>query len=182
MKRYSENCWPSTPPPLDAAMLKFAFNSRVIAFNCGIFTNVLEKHLKFLVDIPALNSACNSRSAESGWRAEDLDSKPRLNGHPSEVLRFPEKFLPLNSCHRITWSSPLNPGWRREPDTPILDDCCNLLQGMRNHRQSNPSGTSNLRHLHHLQLCHWCYSLRRANSFGDPFDCWMKRKNVTWRH
>ena len=32
MKRYSENCWPSTPPPLEAAMLKLAFSKRVIAW------------------------------------------------------------------------------------------------------------------------------------------------------
>ena len=32
MKRYSENCWPSTPPPLDATILKSAFRRRVIAW------------------------------------------------------------------------------------------------------------------------------------------------------
>lgn len=186
MKRYSENCWPSTPPPLDAAMLKLAFNRRVIAYSKYLnhfFLNNSKSHFSF---VPASNSICSNRWEGTGWRAEGLDSKPRWIGHPSEALRFPERFLPPNSGLRITWFSLLNLDWRKEPNIPNLIDCCNLLRMNRNLRQSNPSGTSNLRlqnlHRHFHRRLRCCYCLRQVNFVDDPSGYWMKRLNVTDRH
>ncbi len=162
MKRYSENCWPSTPPPLEAAMLKLAFSKRVMAW-------MKKWEMRKICDVagqcpklvPASSLTCSNRWEGSGLRDEGPDSKPHWIGHPSEVLLSLENIPRPNSGRRITWSSHPNLGWRTEPDIPSRAG-----QSLRKRllRRSNPSGTSDL-------------DLQYRVNFA-PSGCWTRRPNV----